>query len=385
MTTSKSIDLSLETAVLGFEIGGTQPVGSLRKFIFKVDDKFYYFQGDELKEFLYPATVENILRFGSTWDNLQNINGVPSLICKKIYPIIALAWNDEAVVEPTASVAIKASSSNDIYQKFFYLPIFENEDGWQLKNFDLNYSLIGNANISPQIRCLNGSTWDDWGSLSDAENKKVDAFQLRFKATVTTLDGTDAVNFRSMTANVADNKRTLATENFVLTTAPIEADDDLKTAYLLVKHNWLAEKNLRAFVDFSGAREDKIISAGTATGESQNFTIPDADFDFQTLELYADDENIPDFTFDGATNEITFTAPENSQVTLKYKCGISAENWLEMENQFTIYDENFSQNCWVSRFAYWLEGSVNSSVVKIKIVADSGIEIYSFACGFSYD
>ena len=79
-----------ETSITGFNIEGTQPDGSKRRFIFRVDDKLVKFDGNNLVEFEYSLTPENILYNGNTAEELAAVTNIPAWLGKKIYPIIAM-------------------------------------------------------------------------------------------------------------------------------------------------------------------------------------------------------------------------------------------------------------------------------------------------------
>ena len=379
------LDATLETKVSGFQIGGVQPVGSRRKFIFKIDDELFYFIGSNLVTFPYPPTAKNILLYGNDAQDLTALNNIPDFCGKFIYPIIALDWSADSAVEPSVELAIEVSSVNDIFSKTFYSPVYKNEDGFKLGGFAIDCSRTGNASYTPQVRYLIDNVWSDWSAFGNAQFKNVDAFQLRIITNVTTLSGTDSVSFSSITANFSDSKNPKTVKEFAICFNEIDAGDNLGTAYLFINHNYLEEKNLQAYVAFAPPTEFQEVDLGFATGQNQSYTFTDTAVDFNSIQLLADDKNIFDFAFDSSTNSITFNAPQGAALTLSYNFNYPVEDWQEMELQFTAFNENFGVNSWCSRFAFWLDTIENSQLVKLKIVADSGVEIYSCAAAFAYD
>ena len=372
------IDATNVSNIFGFDIQGTQPQGSERKFVFTVEDKNFIFSGNDLIDFTYPITLDNVLNFGNSAADLLAVTNIPAWCGKKIFPAIALSSTADSPVMPTCNLALICNSANDIYVKDFYsaeIPICG-----RFKSFSKNIALTGNASADSKIRLKKDGVWGNWIDLDDAIGSTADSFQLKIKAALSSLNS-DSVKINSVNVQFTD-KNVLAVGQFAIFSNEFAAEDNLQTAYVLVRHSFLNDKNLKVFVSFSN-KEEKNIFLGNGSGNLQNFTIPDPDADFNSLVVRADDKNIPDFAYDSASQTLSVTATSGADIFANYFVS-TKENWLEMERQFTVFDQNFDQNVWTSRFVYRVE-SGDFKAVKVKILADCGIDISTFAAGFSYD
>lgn len=384
LTTTQPLDATNFTNIHGFNVAGVQPADSQRKFVFTVNDENFIFSGSTPISFDYEINLENVLKYGNTAAEIAAVNNVSSWAGQKIYPIIALDCAADSNVAPSVRLSLNVSPSNDIFSKSVISPVFAAKEKFKFKDFRANATLSGNASANFQIRRQNENVWGSWESFQDAKFKTADSFQLRANLAVTSLNGADSAKINSVSVELADGDN-LCVDSFEIVSSPLDAGDNLATAYALVRHSFLDDKNISAFVCFSSTLEEKNVTLGTGNGSTQNFTLPDTDFDFSTLTVQLNGKNICDFYFNSNSNSISVTAPQGDIVTANYFCGAVEENWLEMDKQFTFFDQNFDQNVWTSRFVYRLDSALNSQIVKIKFAADSGVQIFSTASGFSFD
>ncbi len=378
LKTSKPLDATNATSITGFSISGTQPADSERRFVFTVNDENFIFSGNNLVEFSYPLTLDNVLNFGNSSAELLSVTNIPTWCGELIYPTIALSSPADAPAFPTCKLALITSATTDIYVRDFISGVYPIYG--KIKNVAQNITLTGAASATTKVRLKSGDTWGNWLNPADVPFKSADACQFKVRAAVTTLNGSDSVEIHSVTVDFAQGD-SLAVNEFAVISNEFDAGDDLYTAYLLIRHNFLEDKNLQAFISFAPSKIENEEFLGVATGELQNFSI-DADFD--SLVVRADDKNISSFTYNTSTQTLSVTAPAGSQLYALYFDN-AIEDWKEMDLQFTTFDSNFDLNSWLSRFVYYVEDEEDSAAVKVKIVADSGVKILSFAAGFSYD
>jgi len=106
-----------ETSITGFNVEGTQPDESRRRFIFSVDEQLVKFNGNDLELFGQALNLQNVLQFGNTAEEIAAVTDIPAWLGKKVYPIIALECNENSNVMPTVKLSLNASSQNDIYER----------------------------------------------------------------------------------------------------------------------------------------------------------------------------------------------------------------------------------------------------------------------------
>ena len=144
--------------------------------------------------------------------------------------------------------------------------------------------------------------------------------------------------------------------------------ENLSVCYLTVFHTALLDCELKAFVTYDELPLEFEGVLGVGSGASQTFNL-ESGIDLDTLEIKIGGVKTFDFTFNAAAGILTLTAPTDAEISAKYKYNLAAENWQEMELQFTEFDKNFETGLFVSRFVDRLETADKSKVAKAKIVA----------------
>lgn len=116
LTSKVPFDTAGQTSIDGFTIKGTEPIGTSRRFMFKVDDKLWIFSEGEPTEHTGTGDFEDVIENGNTAADLETVTSVPDWVGKKIYPLIALSAPVDANV-PTVNLALNVTSDSEIYER----------------------------------------------------------------------------------------------------------------------------------------------------------------------------------------------------------------------------------------------------------------------------
>ena len=93
-------------AVKSINISGNEPIGTARRFMFKIDGNIYRFVEGSLTQYTKAASLANVLADGNSAAELAAITDFSSLLDKNISPIIALSAPSDAVALPSAKFSI---------------------------------------------------------------------------------------------------------------------------------------------------------------------------------------------------------------------------------------------------------------------------------------
>ena len=379
----KCFDLTQETSCYGFVIEGSEPVGTQRKFIFKVDDTYYHFKLGVPTVFNYRIDFDNILAYGNSAADLLAITNISAWVGKKIYPVIAYYNSDSPIDATVTKLALRVSSFNNIYSKVDYSPKYLLPN-IKIASIDAQKFTEGNALLNVSASLLINNTWQDFEDVSLCKNKFCDGFQLKSEYTLTRLDGVDSarvnftVNYSDADSLVGDNFEILSrrndlpdkffdeldtdiydddifptqaeiksvvdkTYNRTFDSDPVTQADILQvlygdstftnnptsTCYVLLESLSDAE----VFVAYYPDTSHKTKSLGTANGEVQQFTLPDAKINPESLQVQADGLNIIPSAFDTENGKLFLKAAAGQTLVADYDFG-GNESWLKLDKLF---------------------------------------------------
>jgi len=388
LTTTAPIDLTQETSVTGFEIGGVEPATSQRRILFQVDGRIYRFEGNNLMQVDCDKTVSDVLEKGNSVAELLAVTDISSWCGKLIYPIIALRSDASAGVMPSIKLAIKSRSFSDIFQKSQLSKVFNFDCLTTITAINFTKSVTGGGNAVLQVRLLQGDEWSNFLSVDDALNQSCRAIQLKALETVTSTTGSSSAQITSVEIETCRTGEVTSAVGAIYF-KPEDFSEDLATCYVLIKHKFLANNDLKVFVSFADLPTEKDAVIGVGTGSPQSFQL-DSGIDLDSFIVTVDGVRTLDFTFNATSNNLTLTADSGKNIAVSYKYNLTAENWLECEKQFTQLDQNdysgSGEEIFASRFVYRLETPERSKVVKVKIqntAQDTDFEICKIGVGFT--
>ena len=358
-----ALDFSNETAVTGFQIGGTQPEGTARRIIFEIDGKLYRFVNGALDEYDDRGELDDILTEGNTVEELMALENIPAFVKKRVRPWIALDAPADAAVMPRITISANVNSYNDVYTKTELSPVYRLAPNARVVSSRDYTSAHGNANVQVKCRLQNPLTgWGNWILPVEAAGKPAAAIQFQATYTLTTLDGTDYAKVDNVQTDFTTDADSSAADFCEFVTAPQQFYTALGTCYALVEHDELQDCLIQAFVNFAKPPQHRDAFLGTATGNEQTFNLPDAFIDQSTLTLEIGGRNVQNFHYDTQHSAITFTGSVGESVSAAYDFG-SEEDWREMALELSGLN--------ASRFAYRL-GDGQVSAVKIRLTKGSG-------------
>ena len=368
LLTTTPINLTNETSVTGFSIGGTEPTDCKRRFLFEVEGKLYKFTGNSIIQVDCDKVIDEVLENGNTAAELLAVTDTSTWCGKLIYPIIALDAPANSSVMPTVKLAFKVKSFSDVYQTAEFSPIYELGESARFISVDFEKAVTGGATATLQARLRQDNVWTDWMSLDDAKNKICQAVQLKANYSVTSSSGSSSAQITNAEIFYTRDSNKITSYTSILYLKPEDFSDNLSVCYVLVNHSLLMNCDLKAFVCYDDAPFEKSEVLGTGSGLVQNFSVEDG-IDFDSLQVQVGGINTFDYTLNTSTKTLSITAPAGKEISISYKYNLAAENWQEMDLQFSKFDSNFNSSSWISRFVHRLETVDKSKVAKVKVVA----------------
>ena len=364
-------DLTDETSCAGFTIEGTEPPNTKRRIVFEIDGQLYKFGNSGLIQYEERGEAEDIIEGGNTVAELLELSNIPAFVGKKIYPVIALQADDDAQLMPKIRLKLKVNSFNDRYLKNEFSPEYDLGEGSKIHELKVSTYTNGNANVTTYARIYNDG-WSDWDYTSNFANKKASKIQYKINYLLSTLDGSDfgAVNYIRCLYTTDADKLSGSTQNIISLAQDYPAD--LKTCYALIKHDELVDAEIKAYVNFSPELQRREnIMVGTTTGENQTIYLAyngviDTGILQDTIHIEIGGKPCTDFFYDTENSTITLPSqPPDEEILASYDC-VAAENWLEMDKDFTQADGNH----YTTRFKYRLANNQNMrrAAVKFEII-----------------
>lgn len=412
------LDLTQETSCYSFIIEGSEPLGTKRKFIFKIDDTFYCFKLRTLVQFNYYVDFDNVLEYGNSAAELLALQNISAFLGKKIYVICAM-YNLDNPINPTVDkFGLRVSSFNNIYQKFFQSQeyILPNK---KIISIDAEKFTQGNANINTSGRIKVNNVWQDWTELSDLKYKNCDAVQVKAEHTLTRLDGQDAskVNFKinycdadslsgdkveiifipeklpdkffdeldteiydddifpteSQLKSIVDGIYLPTYDSDPVTVADIlqllngdSTFEDAKNSTCLVLLESRGEVD--CFVAYYPEKIHRFAEIGIASGEVDEISLGESKINPESLAVQAGGQNIIPKSFDSLEGKIFVKAEQGQSLTAEYEIG-GEENFLPMDLLFS----DGTLTCFVYRT------TSPTTLAAVKIVSTAEVENYKVA------
>lgn len=379
-----------QTSINGFTIEGSEPSGSNRRIIFKIDDKLYKFTSGAITEYTYEGELEDILKYGNTVSELTAIRSIPSWINKKIYPIIALDAPADNTIMPTIKISLKMVSENVVYIQEVESAEFELSSSAgavpRIIEITATDASTGGATTETTVRYKYRTTegeelWSEYGSLNTAKNQDATAVQFKTKYTVNKLDGTQIAKVGSIIIRHTMGATFVNGEVCELYTAMQNYENDLGSVYAVIKHKDLVDSNIQAFANFAAERKKRVlIDLGVSTGiEGESMIlgvggVPDPGINQNSIQIYVNGNLYSGYNYNVLTSTINLTVAKNSAITASYEYNVEPEKWIEMEKEFT--QPYLEDGTYMSRFSLVLddEDTIDKHISNVKFVLtrDSG-------------
>lgn len=381
------LDCTNVTSVTGITITGNEPAGSARRFMFRLDGKYYKFLNGQLSA-QSSASLERVLKYGNTKAQLDALTDIPEFIGKQVYPVIAL----QAPVEsdfPSAKLKLKTTTSSDTLTKTYWSAEYDLlGDNVKIVDINADTTCTGQGSVTVKCQLYHNNAWSSWLPLNEANNLPVEKIRFSFVAKVVNI-GSDSAQVDSVTVRHTTGSGSVNGDLTEIFTPRFNFDVPLQAAYLVVQHKRLIDSAIEASVAFLPTPKHKErVSLGVATGSRESFSLPDSEIDHATLEVFVDGEPYSDFEFNLVVNEITLNAPRDSVVAASYDYDVGAEVWQPMTR--TTPQQPYGKNgAYASRFAY--AGNLDNcscAAMRIRLVRPTGTVNYQLlgtATGYRQD
>lgn len=369
-------------SVDSFVINGTQPENTDRRFLFKIDDANYKFNGTSLVKYTGKLDVDSVLANGNTAAQLAALTNISGFVGKKIFPIIAIeshATNGDA---PTVKLQLKATAANDVLTDVQESIVYELTDDDSVPTITecvADTTLEGNGTVTAQIRLRKNNVWSDYMELTDAVDKEAEAVQVKATYKVKKTDGTDSATLNFVAVEHTYGKAIVAGKNANLYSQVVDYENDLSMCYTVVKHEPLKDSYIEAYVNFMKPPKTRGLTViGTGNGSRQEFIlgvdgVPDEKIDTTSITLYQDGVELSDYSYNSASSTVTLVTVKNATYTATYKYNHGVEEWRKMtlEEQEPMSD---GSGIISSRFSYGFDstGGMSTANVRLHLVRRSG-------------
>ncbi len=399
LVTKKALDTNGQTAVEGFTITGTQPTGTNRRFLFKVDDKVYKFSGQNVVEYTGAIDAAGVLASGNTASEVTAVTNIPAWVGKKIYPIIALEAASGAVAMPTAKMSLKVRSATDVYENVTESAEYELAAAGgatpRIVEVSAKTTCTGQGSVKVEVRIRNrneqsasnegenntgGDVWSEYMPLTAAKDRDADAVQFRMTYRVTTLSGADTAKVNSIVVKSTMGAAAVSGDTAELYSIITDYEHTLGTCAVSIRHDRLIDSKIGAYVNFmQPPKKRKLLPIGVATGASQQLMlgvdgVKDTGINQATLKIFADGKAITGFSYNTEVSEVTVTATVGAAITASYEYGHQQEVWREMA--IDVNQQPYNDGTYLTRFTYTLpddevDGQTVSNV-RIQLYRPSG-------------
>lgn len=378
-------DCTSKSEVTKIVASGAKPSGTNIRYMFKIDNKYWYFNGSALTEFTDTLNVDNVLKSGNIGSQLGAISPVPDFLGKKIYPIIAMSAPSDAEDLPRVKLSLKVKvpfdTLSDVVESPVYELVEEDESTPRISEITFDTTCTGDASVNVLVRLRTGTAWTNYLTLDNASDKEAQAVQFKITYKVTKTDGSESAKLNSITVDHTMGKTVVSGGNADLFTQLVNHENELQTCYVTVRHAPLSDSRIEAYINFMKPPSHRnLIQIGTATGSRQELALglnglADENIVASTIELYVDAAPFANFSYNSQVGTVTFTAKRNSVITATYDYDHGQEIWTQMPLEYTE-PYNDVRATYLSRYCFTLADDATKgktvSNVRLKMVRPSG-------------
>lgn len=358
LVSDEPVDLSNFNRLDQITVLGNQPEGSKRRFMFKMNNEFYKFDGQNLVEYSGAITLDNVLADGNTSAQLEAVSSNRDLVGKPIYPIIALYT--EVQDAPTAKLVFVATNAveqldfnDEKSAKYFYHEDYADGkiDG-KILGFSWDVVTNGAAQAGFKVQLFQNDAWSDYMTLTEAKGQIAKGYRVKWYYHVDAANGSNSVRIKSFTTHWSpDTDFNVYGDTAYLTSTVKNFGLNLNSCVLVVRYEPLDGGNIQAHASFQSKR--KSIS-GEELGYKSNAYSTAHKFLPSTLKVYVNGVVAPASAFDILDDNQHFTVRETAvvstgpwSVSCDYQYDADDEDWLPM----TADDpEPTDNNLYTSRF-----------------------------------
>ena len=321
-------------------VQGNQPDGSKRRFLFKMGDKVYKFDGQNAVEYSGDITIDNVLADGNTAAQVEAVRSNRQLVGNLVYPIIALYT--EVQDAPSAKLVASASFVQEIldFSDERAVQYFGASDGTSdrptAKILDVEFDAVinGDASANLLIRLLQGNVWSNYMDIDDARGQLASAFQVKLLYHVDAANGINSAKIKKYYVHFATEYDSIVFGDVAYIYSRVKyCVRNLSNAVLVVRHEDLDGGSLDADVSFQVTRTHRYNLRLGSIGFTEKTFTAEHEFFPGTLKLFLDGVETSNFTFDTADRSITIPDDDSrplAEVTVEYTSPALEEIFLPM-------------------------------------------------------
>lgn len=316
-------------------VQGNEPSGSKRRFLFKMDNKIYKFDGQNLVEYSGAVDLDSVLQNGNSAAQIEAVRNNRQLVGKNIFPIIALYTDVQDA--PTAKLLFNASKGEEILDhSYTFNHNFDGTEVHQFLDLQLDAEIVGDASAQALIalKPTADAAFSDYMTIEQARGQTAVHWRVKLLYHVDAVNGTNAAKItRCQIFYSKDINFTVYGYDAYIYSLTKYCVRNLSGAVLVVRHDKLDYAQIDADVSFQVTRSRAAsVALGSIDTAEKSFTL-EHDFFPGTLRIFIDGVETTDFTFDTANRSVTLPANSSrssAEVTADYTAPFTDEVWLPM-------------------------------------------------------
>ena len=341
LVSSEPVDLSDFNRLDQITVLGSQPEGSKRRFLFKMNNAVYKFDGQNLVEYTGTVNLDNVLDDGNTAAQIEAVRSNRQLVGQKIYPIIALY--SEGQDTPSAKLSFQATNAvEELDFNKEHSPMYfhdENVDpsggrvDGTILGFGWDVDTNGDAQAGFKVQLLQNGDWTNYLTLTEAKGQTARGVRAKWYYHVDAANATNSVKIKKFKVYWSpETNFNVYGDTAYLTSTVKNFGLNLQSCVLVVRYEPLDGGNIQAHASFQSKR--KSVSGEELGYKSSGIYQTAHKFLPSTLKVFVNGNRADVFDIIGDNQHFKVaesqwaTAPYS--VSCDYQYDADDEIWLEM-------------------------------------------------------
>ena len=343
LISNEPVDLTNFNRLDQITVLGNQPSGSKRAFLFKMNNKLYKFDSQNLVEYTGSLDLDSVLENGNTAAQIEAVSSNRQLVGYPIYPIIALY--SESQDAPSAKLTFLATNAVEQlddtveHAKMYFHDEDVDPSGGRVDGTILGFSwdidINGNASAGFKVQLLQNGDWTDFLTLTEAKGQTAKGVRPKYYYHVDAANGTNSVKIRKFYVHWSpDTNFNVYGDTAYLTSTVKNFGLPLNSCVLVVRYEPLDGGSIQAHASFQSKRKSV---SGEELGYKSNAYTTAYKFIPSSLKVYVNGVAAPASSFDILPDNQHFTVRETTvdpngpwSVSCDYQYDADDETWLEM-------------------------------------------------------
>ena len=322
---------------------GNQPEGSKRRFLFKMNNKVYKFDGQNLVEYTGTVDLDSVLENGNTAAQIEAVSSNRQLVGYPIYPIIALY--SEVQDTPSAKLTFQAANAveeldfnKEHSPMYFHDEIVDPSGGrvdGTILGFGWDVDINGDAQAGFKVKLFQNGEWTDYMTLTEAKGQTAKGLRPKWYYHVGAANGSNYVKIKKFKVYWSpDTNFNVYGDTAYLTSTVKNFGLPLNSCVLVVRYEPLDGGNIQAHACFQQKRKsvsgEELGYKSTAYSTAHKF-LP------STLKVFVNGVAASNSAFDILPDNQHFSVRESTvvptgpwSVSCSYSYDADDETWLDM-------------------------------------------------------